>query len=288
MTRVADAIMNQNTAYLAGVQTPVVDPMYGGMLGWAPNIGEYTSNAAYVRDHVRCILLEAPKAFELLPNGDKWIGALRSFVEVRAVSIDGLNATLTVDFSQGNPVGGGGELQQDAIDVKQAVSAPVFRIPEAYGGPVRRFFRAWISYLIMDKDTKIPLISTLSNRPTDLLPDMISATMAFIECDPTGTKVFQSWICTNMMPHGTGDVTAHRDLTTAKEVPIQEIPFTAISQYGPGVDAFCQKLLDNMSIIGANPQLRNSFIDQIAPVVDRERTGYASNVQQVQQNAMAI
>jgi hypothetical protein len=67
-----------------------------------------------------------------------------------------------------------------------------------------------------------------------------------------------------MFPKGTGQISAKRDLTSPGEIRTLDIDFTGVSQYGAGVRRFAQEILTNIDITGANPFLRNSFIQRIS------------------------
>jgi hypothetical protein len=277
MARIADAILNGTTAYASGHNAPMVDLQYGGQMGFAPDLAEWVSNQAYVRRNLICLLVEAPKGFNLLPNPNYWIATLRSLVELHPLSIEGLNAGLEVEVTE-TPVGGAGQMQEDITDVKETRSSPVFRWNEKYGMPIAAFFRGWITNLLMDPNSKVANINTLSTKPTDMLSDITSATMIFIEPDPTFTKVVKSWLVTNMMPKGTGEITGRRDLPQAAEPVTYDITFTGIAQYGVGVDAFAQTLLTGISLTGANPQNRPAFVQAITQDILATKKSFANNI----------
>lgn len=288
MSRVANAILQPGAAFGAGHQAPMVDLQFGGQMGYAPDLTEWVSNQAYVRRNLICLLVEAPKGFQLLPNPNYWISTLRALVELHPLSIEGLNAGLEVEAAE-TPVGGAGEMQEDFVDVKRTRSQPTFRFGEKYGMPVANFFQGWITGLMMDPATKFATVATLSgNRPTDMLADMYSATMLFIEPDSTHSKVVKSWLGTNMWPKNTGEITGRRDVTAANETPTYDIPFTGIFQYSLGVDAFAQKMLDQMSLTGANPYLRQAFIDSIQADITATKKGYQDNISALGQAAIRV
>lgn len=288
MARLTDAILQNNQAFAAGRQNPMVDLAKGGQMGYAPDYTQWVSNQSYIRRNLFCLLVEAPRGFNYLQNGDKYVGVLKSLVELHALSIDGLQAGLEVETSE-TPVGGGGQVQQHFTNVTEARSNPVFRFDEKYGMPVASFFRSWITHLMMDPHSKVANIGTLSgNKPTDMLADMYSATMLFIEPDPTHTKVVKSWLCTNMFPTGTGEIVGRRDLTAAGEQTTYDITFTALSQFGLGVDQFAQQMLDGINITGANPYLRPAFISQIAADVRAAANGYEQQVESLGSSALRV
>lgn len=280
MSRLSNAILQSSTAYARGHTNPMVDLQYGGQMGYAPDLTEWVSNQAYIKRNLICLLVEAPKGFQYLPNPEYWVATLRALVELHPLSIEGLNAGLEVEVTD-NPVGGGGQRHQDFTDVKEATSAPVFRWSEKYGMPVAAFLRGWITNLMMDQNSKFANVATLSasNRPSDMLADMYSATMAFIEPDPTHTKVVKSWLVTNMWPLKTGEITGRRDLTQAGEPTVYDIGFSGIAQYGLGVDAFAQKLLDGITITGANPYNRPAFLNSISADVLAAKKSYEAGVE---------
>ena len=149
MARLTDAILQNNQAFAAGRQNPMIDLSKGGQMGFAPDYTQWVSNQSYIRRNLFCLLVEAPRGFNFLQNGDKYVGVLKSLVELHALSIDGLNAGLEVETSE-TPVGGGGQVQQHITNVTEARSNPVFRFDEMYGMPVASFFRSWITHLMMD------------------------------------------------------------------------------------------------------------------------------------------
>jgi len=277
MSRLSNAILDGTMSYAKGHRAPMVDLQNGGQMGFAPDLAGWVSNQAYIRRNLICILVEAPKGFNLLPDPQSWIATLRALVELHPLSIDGLNAGLEVEFAS-NPVGGAGQQQEDFTDVKETQSQPVFRFAEKYGMPIANFFRGWITNLMMDPNSKVANIATLANKPTDMLSDMTAATMIFIEPDPTFTKVQKSWLVTNMMPKGTGEIVGRRDLTQAAEATTYDINFTGIAQFGVGVDVFAQTLLDAISLTGANPQNRPAFVNNITADILATAKSFTGNV----------
>jgi hypothetical protein len=278
MSRVTDALLAQK-AFGIGSNQPMLDATFGGQMGYAPVLTEWVSNAAYVRRNLICVLLEAPRFFQQMPDSQKWIDTLKSLVELHPRSIEGLNAGITLEFDE-HPVGGAGEMQQEVIDSKRARSNPVFSFTEKYGMPIQTFLYQWITYGIMDPDTKFALSNTLESGATveDMLPDQYTASMLFMEPDPQHKRVVKSWVVTNMMPISTGDIIGRRELTAAGEISTLSVEFTGISQFNLGTNLFAQSILDKLSMKKANPYLRPSFVDKIDPKVEASTKGYASEI----------
>jgi len=288
MSRLTQAILGNKTAFANYSNSPMLDPTFGGQQGWAPNLSEWVSNQAYVRRNLVCILLEAPEFFKKMPNGDKYIQTLKSLFELHALTIEGLNAELTVDVEE-HAVGGGGEKQHEFTNVTRATSEPSFTFVEKYGRPIQTFFETWIRYGIMDPDTKYALVNTISGaNVTDMLADMYSASALFFEPDPTHTKVVKAWIVTNMFPKSTGEISSKRDLNSASEVLNLSISFTGLSQSNMGARVMAQKILNNINKTNADPYMRKAFIDKSSADVDSAQVGYTSELKEVATERVTI
>lgn len=261
MSRLTDALLTGS--YAAG-KAPMLDLQYGGQMGYAPNLTEWVSHQSYIRKNLICLLIEAPKGFQYLPDPQFWVSALKALVETHAKTIDGLNDGRELEFAE-NAVGGGGEMQQDLTNVTRPRSEPSFTFVDKYGRPIQTFLQQWVDMLGMEPDSKVAGIATLAgNRPSDMLADMMTATMLFFEPDPTHSKVAKAWLTTNMMPKNMGEVVGKRDLTAAGEPSEITIPFTGISQTNVGVRMFAQSLLDKINFTNANPNMRPAFVQNIA------------------------
>jgi hypothetical protein len=266
-------------AYVRNVDRPVLDLKHGGQQGWAPNLTELVSNQAYVTRPLICIVLEVPKMFTIMPDSPKWTGSIKALFELHARSIDGFNAGLKADFDQ-HPVGGAGEEQEEVTNVTREKSSPKFTFIEKYGRPIQTLLEYWIMYGMMSPEAKYAMIGTMSGgKVTDLLSDWFTATCLFVEPDPLHKNVSKAWITTNMMPKGTGDITAKRDLTSAQEMLTLDVEFTGVSQYGIGVNLFAQNILKTINITHADPFMRPAFIDKISPDVAAIDGGYKKQVE---------
>ncbi len=285
MSRLADAILQNG--YARG-KSPMLDVTYGGQNGFAPNLAEWVSQTHYIRRNIHCILLEAPRGFQYLPEPAFWVSALKNMVEVHARTIEGLNAGLDVEDSQ-TPVSGGGEVFEDTINVTRTRSDVTFAFTDLYGRPMQTFLQNWILYLMGDPDNKIPMINTLTTaRPYDMLADIASATMLFIEPDPTHSKVAKAWLGTNMRPRTTGAIEGRKDLTAAGDLSELSIGFTGVYQSGIGVDLFAQAILNSLNLNNANPNLRPAFARGIASDVYSIGRGLAGNMNDLSATALRV
>lgn len=286
MSRLTTAILGQN-AFGRNAHQPMLDLTFGGQGGYSPNLEAWNNNGAYIRKPLIPILLEAPRFFSLMPEPQKWVETLRALIELHPLTIEGFKAGLTVEFEE-HRVGGAGEVQAEVTDVKREKSDPVFTYVEKYGMAIQTFLSHWIQYGMMDPETKFALIGTLTGqRPDDLLADWYTCTCLFIEPDPTHRRVVKSWVSTNMMPKGTGDIIGKRDNGTASELNNLSIEFTALSQFSLGTSVFAQKILDTINITRANPYMRPSFVQNISSDVEAANTtGYKLGVEALAASAL--
>jgi hypothetical protein len=277
MARVTDALLG-NQAYGRGSSQPMLDPKFGGQMGYSPVLTEWVSNQAYVPRNVIPILLEAPRFFQLMPDPQKWIDTLKAIMEKHVRTIEGLNAGITFETDE-HPVGGAGEMQQEITDAKRARTEPVMTFVDLYGMPIQSFMYQWMTYGGMDPDTKFALMNTLAgDRPTDMLADQYSASMMFIEPDPSHRSVVKSWTTVNMFPLETGDIVGKRDLTTAMAISTPSIRFAGISQFNLGSNIVAQRILDSINMVNANPYLRPGVIQDISSDVKASEKGYIEGI----------
>ncbi len=288
MSRLTEALL-AGAGFSAGQTQPMLDPTYGGQEGWAPRYTQWISNQAYIRRNVICILLEAPKFFQYMPNPQVWTQVLKSLVETQTRTIDGMNATLSV-ATQDHPIGGSGEVQHEYTNVTRTPSEPTMTFVEKYGIPITTFFYNWITYGMMDVESKYPSVVTLSGaKPTDYLADQYSMTCLFIEPDPIHQHVMRSWITGNMFPKTSGEIEAKRDMTEEGSQLVLSIPFTGFSQFGLGVDIMAQQILDSINLTNANPYLRPGFIQNISSTVNAANlNGYRTGAEQLGSEAVPI
>lgn len=288
MGRMTDTMMPVENSFSLGMQHRMANPNGGGVMGWSPNPSQWVNKTGYVRRNVLPLVLRAPGGFAYMPNPDSWYSATRSIFETSPISIDGLNSTLTVAASD-MPYGGAGEQFQDPTNVTRERTSPTFTLPDLYGAPVNAYLEAWIQYLIMDPETKTALINTLGGQiPPDMMADMYTMDMLFIECDAQQSKVIRAWIVYNMFPLSGGEVVGKRDITTDMEQVRYNIPMAGFAQVGSGVKAFAQTILDGMRIAGANPTHRKTYLEGIDADILRAKTGWGSQLTDLSNNQVAV
>lgn len=285
MSRLSDAIMTG--AYTRDIDRPMLDLKNGGQHGWSPNLTEWVSNQAYVSRPMHCILLEAPRMFTeagLMGDEGKWTSSLKALFELHAYAIEGFNAELKVETDT-HDVGGAGEKQHEVVNVTREASTPKFTFIEKYGRPIQSLLDYWIRYGLMDPETKFALLGGLGKNDSTLkdgmLADWYSATCLFIVPDPLHRSVDKAWLTTNMFPTTTGAITGKRDLKSGQEMLTLDIEFTGISQFGLGVNAFAQTILDGINTTNADPFMRPSFVNSVSANVAAAANGYESGLEKL-------
>lgn len=277
-----------NKAYGKNIHASAVDLSLGGHMGHHTLFENMFANTAYVSRNLICVLVEAPKGFQYFENPQDMVGALKVLVEMHARSWEGLQAGLTVEFTE-NAVDGSGQMQQDISNVTRARSTPTSTFLEKPGKPIRWFLENWITGLGMDPISKVPNVVAMnsSEKPTDMLSDVTGATMLFFEPDPTFSFPNEAWLCTNMFPNTTGDVVGRRDLTAAGQNQEITVEWTAVTQHGVGVMNFAQRIMNAMNMNGTNPNLEDAFVTAISADVAAIAEGYVESVNALSANQVS-
>lgn len=279
MGRQQDTIL-ENSPINAGVESPMVNLKHGGQHGHSMDIGNYISNAAYVSKPVIAFLMEAPRGFQKMDQPGKLVEALKAIIELHSETIEGLDASVSVEYSD-TPIGGSNEIQQDVINVMRERSTPSHVITEKYGESVTNFLlNGWIYPLLGDPETKYPRIVYEGDVDVDdLLPDFTSATVLYVEPDPTGRKVQKAWLITNMKPSSNVEVLGNKDKRAGGETRQVTIEFTGIQQVGAAVNEMAQRKLDQANLAGANPYYREAFVQSSSEDVNAADRGYVENLE---------
>lgn len=269
----------EKTEVSKGTQAPMTNLKYGGQHGHSMDIGNYISNASYVSKPVIAFLMEAPRGFQSMADSESLVQALKAIVELHSETIEGLDASVSVEYSD-TPIGGSNEVQQDVINVMRERSTPSHTVTEKYGESVTNFLlNGWIYPLLGDPETKYPRIVYQDGVDVqDLLPDFVSATVLYVEPDPTGRKAQKAWLITNMKPSSSVEVLGNKDKRSGGETRQLSIEFTGIQQVGAGVLKLAQKKLDEANLSGANPYYRDAFIADSSADVNRAERGYTEDL----------
>lgn len=259
------------SAYSLNSAEPLLDLAGAGHNGYVPEYNRYATGTAYVRRDLIPVLISPPRGMYLLNNPDVWIAALKTVIEALPDTIEGLNQTVNVEYDTSQF--GANEKLSDAVRVSRTPSEPTFNYTDKYGGVISTFFTQYIYTLLGHPDTGIPTImSIIGNDPTKqyfMTADFTGLTVLFMEPDPTHRYVIRSYLCTNMMPETSGEITGGRAIAEAKEIVKLSIKFTCLQQVGAGPNYLAKSIMDARNITGLNPDRRKAFVgDTLDEAID--------------------
>ncbi len=280
-------IVNEDNAGLYGI--PSSNLLKGGQWGFLPLIGDdknrhaWMADQAYIRRDIIPIVLQVPKGFELLPNGEYFKLAAKALIEKHARTIEGLDSSLTVNVGE-HDLGLDGATYQEPVNVTRAASNVTISLTEKYGQAVKNLLDVWIRFLIMDPDTKQPLIAQWlkSDGDNGLLIDngsievplnknvwsteYYTMTCLFIEPDILNARVNNAWLVSNMFPRAVPNIIGKKDKKADKEIEELSIELGgfAIHSSNLNVRKLAQDFLDKLQLY----KLTNDYILPPAKEVD--------------------
>jgi len=265
------AVENDSTT-LAQNGTPTVNLLKGGQWGHLPIIGvesdsgnkhAWMADQAYVRRDVIPIVLQTPKGFELLPHGEYFKKACVALFEKHARTIEGLDSSITVNVGE-HELGLEGGKYQEPVNVTVAESNVTISLTEKYGQAIKNFLDVWIRYLIMDPQTKSPLIAQylkennnegitingyrLNNNVWST--EYYTMTVLFIEPDILNARVVNAWLVSNMFPRAIPNIIGKKDKKADKEIEELSLEFGgfALHSRNSHVRKLAQEILDKLKL----------------------------------------
>lgn len=287
-TRVQEALLGEGVAFGRGKSHRMLDPRFGGQgAAYAPLYGEWVSSALHRRQNLVGVLLQPPRAFELVPDGDRWTGMLKAIVERHALTYEGLNGTVTLSVDA-NPVGGGGQQMNEVLNSVEEQSNVVMTFMDRDGMTIANFWREFITMFIMDPHSKMPNFATMpgAQQATDWLPDMYTFSMAFFEPNHLFNQVVNAWVVADMFPQSSGEILGSMDRQSQLNTVPLNITMGGLAQFGDGPRRFCRDIQKTMSITGAAPTSRESFIKEINAGVLKAEYGYQYSMETVGREAV--
>lgn len=285
------AIDTLNTPAESGTLSQAMNLTKGGQNGIMPAHHEYNSSAGYVPEPLIAVLVTAPRAVKYLPDPERYVATLKELTEVTAKRIEGLNSTITNEFSEIR-VGNAGEVLEQATGSQRARSTPSFTWDERFGQAIVRFWTEHSRLFVMDPDLGKPGIIAESKYieagSPPLLPEDLTYSVMYLEPDATLTQVVKAWLCANHQPKSGGELVGRRELGVAKAIPEVTIEFTALTAIGNAVNVMAKAYLKSLRLEDLRPmdmKLFNENLDKddkgIAPDVAAAKDGYASKISDV-------
>lgn len=227
-----------------------IDLTIGGQGGPKRNSVNWDAQHLYVKGKARPFLLRAPGGFRWLPDSAKRVASLKRMVEVDAVSVTGLNSTITNEFAES--LVNKSEVMQTLLISKRERSNPVFTWELHKGKPEIILLSDWSNELMQDTESDHPAIIgrdtyIAAGSPDLTLSDMtMSVAFAVFNDELTGVVPNGAYVCTNMAPMTIPDE-ATNVRGEAGEVGRIEVPFTALTIYGKPAMDLAQAILDSIN-----------------------------------------
>lgn len=287
--RITDAVLQKGALY--STRAPSLNLRYGGQHGHMPRVGsigadgksyqEWISNQAYVQRNVIPVLLTYPLFFDYMPpNRSTWIGMLKAIMEQHPLTIEGLNASISIETDE-HSVGAAGEMQQEYTKVNRTRSEPSFTWQEKAGESITRFWEWYVTYGISDPDTGMANVRnyiTQDDYSGIYTPDFYTFSMMFIEPDSLGKYVNRAWLLNNMGPTGTLEVNGKRDIKANGELKSISMTFSALSAPpSVAVNNMAERLLAAMNVINKIPEYDSVLpVSDINPAILKEDVGFDS------------
>jgi len=290
MSKLKDAILASGKAY-AG-HSPVLNLAYGGQNGHMNAIGragpdgsgnfsEWISNQAYVKQNIIPVVMDYPKAFDLMADSQMWIDTYNAIMTLHPLTITGLTSGLTVEFAE-HAVGGAGEMQEEITKVSRARSTLNKTYKEKSGKSIQKFIDMVIRYLYSDPDMEKPLLFSGAagiTNPVEVAklgagmytPEYFTGTNLYIEPDITQQQVVDAWMVTNIMFKGNGERTGKRDTHSARETMDLAIDFTGITMNNESVLRLADTVLKGLNVLNASPD------NVVLPVINPSASLAATN-----------
>ncbi len=213
-----------------------LDIRYGGQFGLLPRIGgengtkaiqEWMYAQAYQRMDLIPIVLQTPKMFDLFPQAKGWHEAVKAMFEVHAKTIDGLNASLTVNTGEHN-TGMSGAVIKEITQVTREATNVSIGLNEKNGIPFETLLDVWIRYGLDDPDIGHPLITRIADStrlPKHWTAEWYTCTVLFIEPDRLRRRAIHAWLVSNLFPTSNPDIIGKKDKTAARELKQMTIDF---------------------------------------------------------------
>ena len=250
--------------------SPTLNLNYGGLAGAMPRYGyvdskgtyyaEWINATPYVRQNLIPVMLTYPKALDLIPDRDRWIGIFKAAMEVEAQSISGLNTTRTLEVDDSTKITGG-QVFAAPTGVTIASTSISYTWKERMGRPFGKWLDFWLEYLISDPYTKRALVTRYleqkdSNKEFTLYtPDLYTVTMLFIEPSNQMTTVEQAWLAFNMMPKSGGNREGKREVDALGETIDLSVDFTSIVMDTDAVKKLAKSILPRLVSLYEVPDL---------------------------------
>lgn len=286
MATLKDRLLDPTNPLVAqSTLAPVANGLIYGQNGPLLQHGRYMNTATDISRPAFCRVVEFPRWIEFMPDPKPYRQAIKAFFEIHT-KFDGLQKGLNADFHE-QEIGAAGHKQFDVTKTTITQSEITHSMTDFVGLPFQNLLAQWIRFGMMDPESWLPLITTMRDDVTDMLPDMYSATLLYVVPDARFQRAQKAWLITNAAPRNNGPDEARRDITQPGQPTELSIPFTGLQDTSYGVLQFAQEEMDRMTRSGLNPILRKAFVDKIDAAVSATAGGWLDRLKQAEKEQAA-
>ena len=260
-----------------------LDPRFGAQMGIFQRLGnvidgvrynELVSDSAHITRNLICILLEAPRFFDYMPNKDINMGVLKTLIESRPISVTGFDSELNVATVE-HAVGADGSQFVQPAGTTRNRSNPTFEYIDIQGRGIMKWVDMYIRWGVEDPDTRFALVRNLidKNDPTYdgvYTADFYSFSFIAFETDVLCKHIVDAYLCCNCFFTKSGTRTNKRDKTAPGELVTLSYEMQPITLNNREVMLFAQSILDGLDKLSILPD------DGIVPTTNRIEAAIAA------------
>lgn len=206
---------------------PVVNGPAGGQYGFAPNIYRFVNESPHVQQQGYCILMASPTFFDKLPGGSFLHSLLKSMMENRSESFEGVTYKRETEFAE---LKFGGRTMSVPVGGSISYGTPVHNLTDVEGEIYTKLISIWTQYGLFDRTIGHPKLVTLDD-PGDMLIDELSAAACYFEPTKNGKDIAHACFSAAMMPKDTPQIEIRRNLEEAGNLRKMAVEYTGLFEF---------------------------------------------------------
>lgn len=225
-----DTLLSANNDFVQALgmeNRPVVNGPRGGQHGWAPDIFRYVVESPHIQQQGYCILMSAPEFFNKLPGGTFLTSLLKSMMENRTESFEGVTRKMETEFAE---LKWAGRTMSVPVGGTISYGTPVHNLTDVEGEIYTKLIEIWTQYGMYDQTIGHAKLVTLDD-PGDMLIDEIAASCCYLEPTKNCKDVSHACIAVAMMPKDTPQIEIRRNREEAGNLRKISQEFTALFEF---------------------------------------------------------
>lgn len=187
----------------------------GGQLGIGPRIVAMDGGTPLALNCCHVYVLQMPRFWDRFPATQQMY---KSYIELNANSIDGIDLNYTLDFDDGIQVGHDGQNTSMPLKTKRAGVSPSVSLNDGLGNTFWNLNYLWLKH-ISHPDTCSSLLSAMYEEELEQwVWSTFTMTWLVIQPDPSGlpSRMVEASVITNIMPTETGNLGMKRAIGSAE------------------------------------------------------------------------